>query len=331
MTQITRRDALKAGGATLAAATLVGSGLASAATSTARRQSILITGCSSGFGHMSAIALARAGHEVIATMRRMASTNSVAAAELSAVAEAEGLSMMVAEIDVTDDTSVSTAVDAALGRFGHIDVVVNNAGIGIAGPSELQPLTSYTENIDTNLLGSLRVVQAVAPSMRARREGLIVQVSSALGRTLLPGAAGYCASKAAVEATFEIIAYEMAMFGIEVSIVQPSNYPTEFQSNGRRYFEEMLETVSATRPELLEVYAPLIAAIRAGLQASDEDPMDVVNAIIGLIEAERGERPLRTVVSPNPQGVEGLNAAAASLQSQLLQAMGLSEFVSLRL
>lgn len=328
MTDTTRRDALKAGAAALALGAALGPKAAWAA---GEPKTVLITGCSSGFGRLSAEALARAGHRVIATMRRVDGANRDAAAELTKMAAAEKLPLQVRELDVLSDASVSAAVQASVDEHGPLDVVVNNAGLSVPGPIEAQSPEFFGKNIETNLVGSLRVAQAALPAMRERGQGLIIQISSVLGRFLIPGLGAYSASKFGVEATFEALAYDLGRFGIEVSIVQPSGYPTKIQVNAQRYMEEMLAEASKTRPEVLTAYQPNFDWLRTGLKPPETDPMDVVRAIRKLVEAEAGARPLRVVVSPQPQAAEAINATAKAVQRKVFEARGVAHPLDRRL
>jgi len=143
---------------------------------------ILVTGSNSGFGRLTSLALARKGHTVFATMREPAGKNQAAAADLRGIASAEKLALHVLELDVTDTASVDKAIAAA----GALDVVVNNAGYAVNGLAETATPEQYLRELDTNVVGPHRVNRAVLPGMRERHAGLIIQVSSGLGRILLP-------------------------------------------------------------------------------------------------------------------------------------------------
>jgi NAD(P)-dependent dehydrogenase (short-subunit alcohol dehydrogenase family) len=176
----------------------------------------LVTGTSSGIGLATAVTLARGGHKVIATMR-----NVDGAGELRSIILAEGLPISVAALNVDDDGSVSDAVDRALVENGRIDVLVNNAGVGGGGSVEEAPMEVFLQVMETNFFGGLRCIKAVIPSMRERRSGCIVNVSSVAGRTASAGMAPYAASKWAFEALSECLAQEMKAFHIRVAIVEP--------------------------------------------------------------------------------------------------------------
>src|SRR6478672_77744 len=183
-------------------------------------QTILITGTSSGFGRDTAATLHRAGHTVYASMRAVQGKNREAAEAL------RKLGIKTVELDVSDDASVEAGVKEVLAEAGTIDVLVNNAGIGSAGVTEAFTAEQAKVVFETNVIGLLRVTRAVLPSMRQKRDGLIINIGSVLGRVTFPFLGIYGASKFAVEALTDSLRYEVSQLGIEVVEVQPSAYPT---------------------------------------------------------------------------------------------------------
>lgn len=183
----------------------------------AAMKTILVTGTSSGIGFAAAVALARAGHDVFATMRVPGR-----APELQALATTEGLPIIVMHLDVDSDASVSAAVARVIDARGRIDVLINNAGVGPLGSVEDMPLAQFRQVMETNVFGVLRCIQAVLPGMRAQRSGRIVNVSSVAGRLASAGQSAYCASKFALEAVSEALAVEVKPFNVRVSIVEPA-------------------------------------------------------------------------------------------------------------
>lgn len=171
----------------------------------------LITGASAGIGYATTEALAADGWSVVGASRRGSTGGS------------EGLIM-----DVDDDASVSEGVQGIVERHGSIDALITCAGWGVAGAAEVTPLEVAKAQFETNFWGSVRVVQAVLPGMRTRRAGHIVLVSSIGGALGLPFQAFYSASKFALEGFGEALAYEVAPFGIQVTLLQPGNVRTEF-------------------------------------------------------------------------------------------------------
>jgi len=155
----------------------------------------LVTGTSSGIGLATAVTLARGGHKVIATMR-----NLDGAGELRKVVSAEALPITFAALNVDDDASVTDTVNKVLAENGCIDVLVNNAGVAGGGPVEEVPIEVFRQVMETNFFGALRCIKAVIPSMRERRHGCIVNVTSVAGRVAMAPQAAYAASKWAFEA-----------------------------------------------------------------------------------------------------------------------------------
>lgn len=176
---------------------------------------VLITGCSSGIGRASAVELARRGHEVVATARRVETL-----ADLDVVVRLA--------LDVTDPDSVAAAVESA----GPVDALVNNAGWSISGPIEAVPLDRVREMFDVNVFGAARMMQAIAPGLRAQGPGgVIVNVSSIAGRVGQPLGGYYCASKFALEALSEALKYELSHWGVRVVVVEPGFIDTNLPEN----------------------------------------------------------------------------------------------------
>ena len=317
---ITRREALAVGAAGLAAGAL--------GTGAARAQGTgglaLVTGCSSGFGRLSALELARAGIPTLATMREPEGANAEAAAELMSVAEGEGLPLEVAALDVRNTPSVVEAV-AAAEALGPLEMVVNNAGYILAGSIELHDEADVIAQFDITLVGDHRLIRAALPGMRARRRGLVMQVSSGLGRIVFPTQGWYVATKFAIEGMSEALAYELAPLGVELTIVQPTQYATQFLPNGRRYFEDLVTRIDSERAE---AYAEQIGMTRFGLQDDPEAPdaRDVALAIRELAEMETGRRPLRRIVSPEPFGLEQINGGLAAAQDAVFDGSPFAEW-----
>lgn len=173
---------------------------------------VLITGTSTGIGQATAIHLARKGYSVIATMR-----NPDGYPELAQISKEEDLGIRILPLDVNSRESVSEAFLKA----GPVDVLINNAGIGHVGPIEEAPLDQVQAVMETNYLGALRCIQAALPSMRERREGTIINITSVAGRLASPAHGIYAASKFALEAASEALAAEVVQFGVRVAVVEP--------------------------------------------------------------------------------------------------------------
>ncbi|NOX82227.1 MAG: SDR family oxidoreductase [Alphaproteobacteria bacterium] len=313
------RRTLLAGASALAAAAAAPNATAqdAAAVPDFSGKSVLITGTSSGFGRLTALHLARLGAKVIASMRNLDHGNRPEAKELMQIAAAEKLDLSVVEIDVTNDDQVASGVAAAEGIAGSaIDVLVNNAGIGMAGPVEINDMDATHLMFETNLFGYLRMARAVLPAMREKNEGQIFNVSSQLGRILLPNIGMYCATKFAIEAMFETMAYELAPFGVEITIIQPGGYPTKIWDNGRRYVSELMERADDERKDAYGGHIQMAQGLLAG--GGSTDPMDVPRAIAEIIALPAGKRPLRRPVHPNTAATDAANTAMAQIQASVL-------------
>jgi NAD(P)-dependent dehydrogenase (short-subunit alcohol dehydrogenase family) len=179
------------------------------------RSTAVVTGCSSGIGLATAVALARRGHHVVATVR-----DTTRAAALLEAAGLAGVGVEIATLDVTVDHSVSSCIGDVLERHGHIDVLVNNAGVGFSGTLEELSIEELRRSLEVNFLGVARVTKAVLPTMRARG-GRLIAVSSTAGALGHPFNDAYCAAKFALEGLYESLSPVAATFGIHVSIIEP--------------------------------------------------------------------------------------------------------------
>ena len=188
---------------------------------------VVITGSSSGIGLESALILARNGFTTYATMRSPDKDTSVKEA-----VQNEGLPIRVVQLDVTDDTSVKSAVDHIISEAGRIDLLVNNAGYGLGGALEDLSMEEIKSQFETNLFGLIRVTQVVLPTMRKQRSGRILNVSSGAGIFGFPGSSAYVSTKFAVEGLSESIAYELEPFGIKVILIEPGFIRTNFTNAG---------------------------------------------------------------------------------------------------
>jgi NAD(P)-dependent dehydrogenase (short-subunit alcohol dehydrogenase family) len=178
--------------------------------------SVLITGCSKGIGFETALAFARSGHTVYATMRSPAQSP-----QLAETAAQEKLPILVSTLDVDSDESVREGIAKIQNDHGPVDVLVNNAGVERTGTVEETALADFRAAMETNYFGVLRCIQAVVPHMRKRRSGFIINVSSVAGRFANPPMGPYNASKWALEAVSEALAIEMKPFHVHVAIVEP--------------------------------------------------------------------------------------------------------------
>jgi NAD(P)-dependent dehydrogenase (short-subunit alcohol dehydrogenase family) len=189
---------------------------------------VLITGCSSGFGLLSALTFARKGDTVFASLRNLAR-----AGDLEKAAQAENLKIELVQLDVTDEESVKQAVRQVKAAAGRIDVLVNNAGIAAHGPIEETDDAEVREIFDTNLFGALNTIRHVAPIMREQKAGTIVNVSSLAGRVPPPYGGVYSASKFALEAASEALYFELHPFGVRVLLIEPGGFETNIENTRR--------------------------------------------------------------------------------------------------
>jgi NAD(P)-dependent dehydrogenase (short-subunit alcohol dehydrogenase family) len=312
---VNRRDVLRGSAAVLGAAGAVSAapaalGAGREAEPSLAGQTILITGSSSGFGRLGAEHYARLGARVFASMRNLPRPE---ADELTALAEAEGLAIDVVEIDVTSEDSVARGVASVLeATGGTLDVLINNAGIALGSPIELQDMEATRLIFETNTYGPHRMARAVLPTMRAAGHGLIVQISSQLGRVIAPGLGHYSPTKFALEAMSEAMAYELAPHGVDVTIIQPGGYPTQIWENASGLGAALRDR---TPQETLAAYPELTAGMgeaRGG--GGSTDPMDIPNTIAGVIASPRGTRPLRIAVHPGNRPQLGINEASNQAQ-----------------
>ncbi|MFC3157753.1 SDR family NAD(P)-dependent oxidoreductase [Chryseobacterium arachidis] len=234
--------------------------------------------------------------------------NAEVAQELSSLENVE-----VVDIDVTEDDSVSKAFDYVLNKYGRVDVLVNNAGLAGFGLVEAYSIDQIKKFFEVNFYGVIRTYQAVLPSMRKAKSGLIINLSSGASGHSMPFMGPYLASKFSVEAVVEAIQDELAQFNIENVTIQPGVYPTEMNSGGKA-------GVQADKPEIAKEYDPVASdmfnAIGAGLfgkmQEFDMNPQVIADGVLNLVNMEQGTRPLRYPLDAIAQGtdVEFINTRA---------------------
>lgn len=281
------------------------------------KQVVLVTGASTGFGRLFTETLARKGHTVFATMRDPGGRNAKNASEIRALAEKESLPIHVLEMDVTNDASVERAVDAAVAKAGRIDVAINNAGYYLSGLEEAVTTEQAQRLMDTNFLGPVRVNRAVLPHMRRQRSGVLIHVSSAAGRVVVPSAGFYCASKFAVEALAEAYSYELAGQGIESVILQPGQYETPVFGNTVRGADEARTSTYGAAKEIP-------AKVNGALSSTAGNAQEVADQVLRIIETPAGEKQLRYFIGPLDFGVNQINALSTQVQTSVLEGMGLA-------
>lgn len=264
----------------------------------AGRGAVLVTGCSSGIGRATAARLAADGWLVYATARHPA-----------AIADLEALGCRTLALDVSEEGSMTAAVARIEDEHGSVAVLVNNAGFGQQGPIEDTPLEAVRQQFEVNLFGPMRLCQLVLPGMRLAGAGRIVNVSSMGGRLTFPGGGAYHGSKYALEAVSDVLRWEVAPFGIGVTLVEPGPTLTE-------YGEAALSSMEQLEAAGDGPYARFTASIRgalegtfrgAGLEGASTPP-DVAGAIVESLTTTPA--PTRIVVGAMAQQLIELRASS---------------------
>ncbi|MGU3339012.1 SDR family NAD(P)-dependent oxidoreductase [Methylobacterium mesophilicum] len=286
-------------------------------------QVVLVTGAGSGIGRLTALALARAGHAVYASVPDPDGRSREQANELLGIARTEGLRLHVPDLDVLCEAACRAAVDRILGAEGQLDVVVNNAAMMMHGIAEAFRPEQVLEIVDLNAVSWLRVNRAALPAMRRRRRGLLVYMGSGITRLPDPFTGPYAAAKAAGDALAEVMALEVAPYGIESVIVMPGAY-----TSGTDHF---CHAVGPADGEVAEQYADL-----AGLPGELAERLDTVNlpgrrhdvaevaeAVRDVVAMEPGTRPRRLDIDPQGRREGEINALTETLQRRFFERMGI--------
>jgi len=239
-------------------------------------------------------AILDAGDNLLATARDPA--------QLAGLGDGRPGRLVTAPLDVTDETQARDAVAAAIDAFGALDVLVNNAGYGDIGSVEDTSLASYRRQIETNLFGTIIMTKAAIPHMRERRQGHIVQFSSVGGRRGAPGRSAYSAAKWGVEGFSEVLAGEMALIGVRVTIVEPGGFRTDFAGSST--------AIDQGRPEYDAVVGAAARMQRAYNGNQPGDPRRGAKAVLNIVNAENP--PLRL-----PLGKDAVGAIEASDRARL--------------
>ncbi|WP_440533668.1 oxidoreductase [Variovorax sp. YR566] len=268
------------------------------------RKTWFITGAASGFGHAFAEHALAQGHNVVATAR-----DAGRLADLVALAPDR---VLATPLDVDAAGAAEAAVQAAVARFGRIDVLINNAGYGVVGALEETPDAELRALINTNFFGAMAVTRAALPVLRAQQSGAIVNISSLGGQLSFSGFSAYSASKFALEGASEALAQEVAPFGIKVLIVEPGQFRTQLAGSGMRHMP------------VIEAYQPVVGATREFAHTMHNtqagDPRKAAAAIEKALDAEH--TPLRLQL-----GDDSVDAVRAHAQA-LLKDMEAWEAVS---
>jgi NAD(P)-dependent dehydrogenase (short-subunit alcohol dehydrogenase family) len=294
------------------------------------KQTILITGASSGFGLLTARALADAGHTVYASMRDIAGRNKEQAEAVLAEARDRHVDLRVVELDVTSEDSAKAAVDTVVREAGSLDVLIHNAGHMVFGPAEAFTAEQYAQLYDVNVLGTQRVNRAALPAMRKQGKGLLLWVSSSSTRGGTPPfLAPYFAAKAAMDSLAVSYAGELTRWGIETSIMVPG----AFTKGTNHFLHAGKPSDAATEAAYLDgPYAGMPDKILAGLaslEPADADAAEVAVKIVEVVGMPHGKRPFRVHVDPSQDGAEVVNAMADRVRRELFYRAGFEDLLSL--
>lgn len=292
------------------------------------KQVIVVTGASSGFGAMSARALAKAGHTVYAGIRATTTRNAKAVADVAAFAKENNADLRSVELDVTDDASIAQAVDTIVAENGRLDVIVHNAGHMSFGPAEAFTPEQYAELFDINVLSTQRLNRAALPQLRKQGRGLIVWVSSSSTRGGTPPfLAPYFAAKAAMDSLAVSYASELTRWGIETSIIVPGAF-----TKGTNHFAHSGSPADTARTaEYLDgpykgVSDKALQGL-ASLEPADADPEEVARAIVDVVDKPFGKRPFRVHIDPSQDGAEIVNGVADRVRAELFYRVGLEDLL----
>lgn len=290
------------------------------------KQIILVTGAGTGIGKLSARSLAEAGHIVYASMRDIAGRNAPRAAELRALAAARGLELHPLELDVLSQDSADAAAATIVREQGQLDVVMQNAGHLVVGPTEAFTPEEIVKVFDTNVLGAQRVNRAVLPHLRRQESGLMLWISSTTTKGGFPPFMGpYGAAKAAMDSLAVTLAYEIARFGIETSIVVPGAF-----TRGTDHFPSAGRPADAATAAAYGRYDGLMDQIGAKLSAltpEHADPQAVADEIVRIVGLPAGQRPMRPVIDFVNDGATEVFEVSERVRIEFAHRIGMADLL----
>jgi len=291
-----------------------------------KKQIVLVTGAGSGIGKLTALSLAEAGHVVYASMRDIAGRNNARAAELRALAAQKKLQLHPLELDVLSQESADAAAATIVREQGHLDVVMQNAGHLVVGPTEAFTPQEIAKVFDTNVLGAQRVNRAVLPYLRAQESGLMLWISSTTTKGGFPPFMGpYGAAKAAMDSLAVTLAYEIARFGIETSIVVPGAF-----TKGTDHFPSAGRPADAAIAAAYARYDGLMDQIGARLSAlmpDGADPQAVADEIVRIVGMPVGTRPMRSVVDFVGDGAAEVFEVSERVRIEFAKRIGMADLL----
>ncbi|WP_071334860.1 SDR family oxidoreductase [Burkholderia contaminans] len=296
------------------------------------KEVVLVTGASSGFGLLTAQALARAGHTVYASMRESTGRNAPRVAAIATYAQEHDVDLRTVELDVGDDASVDAAIDRVIADNGRLDVIVHNAGHMVFGPAEAFTPEQIAQLYDINVVSTQRVNRAALPHLRRQGRGLLVWVSSSSARGGTPPfLAPYFAAKAAMDSLAVSYAAELARWGIETSIVVPGAF-----TQGTNHFAHAGKPADAT-VQAAYVDGPYAGVAEqalqglAALEPADADAGTVATAIADIVAAPAGKRPYRVFVDPSQDGAEEVFRVGDRIRREMFRNIGLADLLAARI
>jgi NAD(P)-dependent dehydrogenase (short-subunit alcohol dehydrogenase family) len=298
-------------------------------TTQAQNQVIVVTGASSGFGLLTARALAHAGHTVYASMRETEGRNAPQVAEVAAYAQEHGVDLRTVELDVSSDASVDAGVARIIADNGRLDVIVHNAGHMSFGPAEAFTPEQFAQLFDINVLSTQRVNRAALPQLRKQGKALMVWVSSSSTRGGTPPyLSPYFAAKAAMDSLAVSYSTELARWGIETSIIVPGAFTkgTNHFAHSGKPADEAIVAEYETGP-----YAGVAKQALDGLAAlepADADAAEVAKAIVRIVDTPFGKRPFRVHIDPSQDGAEVVNGVADRIRAEMYRRIGLEDLLS---
>src|ERR1700744_1374994 len=285
---------------------------------------ILVTGASSGFGLMTAKALAEGGHTVYASMRETAGRNAPQVATIAGWAAENKADLRTVELDVQSDASAEAGIAHIIAGAGRLDVIVHNVGHMVFGPAEAFTPEQMIEQYDVNVLGAQRVNRAALPHLRGQRKGLLVWVGSSSTRGGTPPfLSPYFAAKAAMDALAVSYSTELTLWGIETTIMVPGAF-----TKGTNHFAHSGKPGDAARVAEYEAgaYAGIADKALKGLavlEPADADPAEVARQIVRVVALPFGQRPFRVHVDPSQDGAEIVNGVADRMRREMYRNIGL--------
>ena len=290
------------------------------------KQVIVITGASSGFGRLSANALAKAGHTVYASMRGTTGRNAAAVADVEKYATVNNVDLRAIELDVGSQASADAAIAKIVAEQGRLDVVMHNAGHMAFGPAEAFTPEQLAELYDINVLSTQRVNRAALPQLRKQGRGLLVWVSSSssAGGTP-PYLAPYFAAKAGMDAMAVVYARELTRWGIETSIIVPGAF-----TGGTNHFAHSGSPADGARVAEYEAgpyagFGEQIQKAFAAIVPPEADASSVADTIVNVVDTPFGKRPFRVHVDPTQDGADVAFAVIDRVRNEMLHRVGFSD------